>query len=566
MRKKYFLGLCLLFFALNTAQAATLYFSPSSGNFSVGDLLNTGVLVNTQNKAINNADSVINFPAALLEVVSLTKSGSIFSLWVEEPAFSNGAGTISFNGGLPTPGFNGTAGKILNIVFRVKNAGSASLIFSSAAVRANDGFGTDILQTRAPAQFSLVSEEKPVALPVAPGTPQAPRISSPSHPDSNKWYAKSTAELNWPISADINAVRLLVGKSSTAEPAVLYIPPITQRTVENLDDGIWYFSGQLRNSAGWGTIGRFRLQIDTEKPERFDVRLVSREDETDPRVKFTFESSDRTSGIDHYEIQIDGEISETWSDDGTRVYQTPVLEPGKHAMLAKAVDKAGNFVLNSIDFDIGALKPPVITEYPSELQSGEVIVIKGETYLNSEIVVWVQKDRDDPRKRSVRSDERGKFAFVDDERARVGVYKVWAEVVDSRGAKSGPSDEVSIAVRQLAILRIGTLAINTLSVIISIVGLISLLVFMSWHIKNKYEVFRKKIGKEAHEAARALHRAFDLLKEDVHKEIKALEKARTKRDLTVEEEKIVEQLKKDLDDAEKFVAKEIEDIEREARQ
>ena len=65
------------------AQAATLYFSPSSGNFSVGDILTTSVLVNTQSKAINTADAVINFPAGLLEVVSVNKSGSIFSLWVE---------------------------------------------------------------------------------------------------------------------------------------------------------------------------------------------------------------------------------------------------------------------------------------------------------------------------------------------------------------------------------------------------------------------------------------------------------------------------------------------------
>lgn len=35
--------------------------------------------------------------------------------------------------------------------------------------------------------------------------------------------------------------------------------------------------------------------------------------------------------------------------------------------------------------------------------------------------------------------------------------------------------------------------------------------------------------------------------------------------LTEEEEKVIKQLKKDLDDAEKFVRKEIEDIEREAK-
>ena len=39
-----------------------------------------------------------------------------------------------------------------------------------------------------------------------------------------------------------------------------------------------------------------------------------------------------------------------------------------------------------------------------------------------------------------------------------------------------------------------------------------------------------------------------------------LEKAKSKRQLTEEEEKIIKQLKKDLDDAEKFVRKGIKDI------
>jgi len=80
--------LILFVFGVKTTNAATIYFSPSSGNFTVGNILTANVLVNTQGQAINNADAVINFPSGLLEVVSVNKSGSIFSLWVEEPAFS----------------------------------------------------------------------------------------------------------------------------------------------------------------------------------------------------------------------------------------------------------------------------------------------------------------------------------------------------------------------------------------------------------------------------------------------------------------------------------------------
>ncbi|MDP2638623.1 MAG: cohesin domain-containing protein, partial [Candidatus Azambacteria bacterium] len=162
--KLFFLPCLILFgiFASQNAQAATSYFSPSSGNFTVGNIFTVNVLVNTEGVAINNAEATINFPSSLLEIVSISKSGSIFSLWVEEPTFSNSAGTLSFNGGLPTPGFNGAAGKVLGAVFRVKKEGSASLVFSSAAVRANDGYGTNVFKSGAQAIFNLISEGKPL--------------------------------------------------------------------------------------------------------------------------------------------------------------------------------------------------------------------------------------------------------------------------------------------------------------------------------------------------------------------------------------------------------------------
>ncbi len=56
-----------------------------------------------------------------------------------------------------------------------------------------------------------------------------------------------------------------------------------------------------------------------------------------------------------------------------------------------------------------------------------------------------------------------------------------------------------------------------------------------------------------------------MLKEAIREQIKMLEKTKTKRQLTEEEEKIINRLKKDLDDAEKFVRKEIEDIEKEVK-
>ncbi len=167
--KYIFFGVLILlnFFIVDQIHAATLSFNPSSGYFTTGNIFTLNVLVDSQSTAINDAEVTVSFPSNLLEVMSVSKSDSIFSLWVEDPSFSNSAGTVSFDGGVPTPGFTGTAGKILSIVFQVKKAGIASVIFSSAVVRANDGYGTNVFTGSTPASFNLL-EVKQTYVPVIP--------------------------------------------------------------------------------------------------------------------------------------------------------------------------------------------------------------------------------------------------------------------------------------------------------------------------------------------------------------------------------------------------------------
>lgn len=363
------LSFCALIFAFcisaKVANAATLYFSPSSGNFTVGNLLSTSVLVNTQAEAINNSDATINFPAGLLEVVSVSKSGSIFSLWVEEPAFSNSAGIITFNGGLPTPGFNGTAGKIVNIVFRVKSAGSASLIFSSAAVRANDGYGTDVLRARANAQFNLVAVGvPPTAPPVAPAVvvPAAPKVSSETHPDPTKWYANNNPSFGWALTKDITGVNVLADRNANTNPGTRSDGIFKTYNYKDFDEGSWYFLIRLRNSVGWGAITHFGFNIDTEAPTAIEAYFTDT-DQSNTRPTIKLSAIDTMSGVDYYEIYANNTTS-TWRDDGTGQYQLDTLPAGSHKINITAYDKAGNSV--STELFRNVILPPEAPKVVSE--------------------------------------------------------------------------------------------------------------------------------------------------------------------------------------------------------
>ena len=117
--------ICLLFFfglLPFGANAATLSFSPSSGSYAVGNTFSASILISSADQAMNAALGAISFPPDKLEVVSVSKTGSVFTLWVQEPTFSNSAGAVTFEGIVLNPGFMGANRKAVTINFKVKAA------------------------------------------------------------------------------------------------------------------------------------------------------------------------------------------------------------------------------------------------------------------------------------------------------------------------------------------------------------------------------------------------------------------------------------------------------------
>jgi len=161
------------------AEAASLRINSSSSNISVGSTMTFSVLVNSGGVAVNNAEGVIKFSPEFFTVTSVNKGGSVFSLWVEEPSFSNSSGTISFNGGVPTPGFSGISGRVISFTVKAKKAGQASFSFDSASVRANDGLGTDVLNSKSGTTIEVTTPTKKEVEPVKESKPK-PETKTPT--------------------------------------------------------------------------------------------------------------------------------------------------------------------------------------------------------------------------------------------------------------------------------------------------------------------------------------------------------------------------------------------------
>ena len=141
---KFYLLIVGLFSAIS-ANAATLNITSTSDSYSVGNSFQVYVVADSKDQALNAIDGAITFPHDKLEVISVSKEGSILSLWTQEPIFSNSTSSIAFSGVALNPGYTGSSGKILGINFKVKKSGNAAIVFSSGSILANDGMGTNIL-------------------------------------------------------------------------------------------------------------------------------------------------------------------------------------------------------------------------------------------------------------------------------------------------------------------------------------------------------------------------------------------------------------------------------------
>ncbi len=557
------------------AKAASLYFSPSSGSYKVGQQFSVGVYVGSADAAMNAAEGAISFPEDMLSVVSISKSGSIASLWAQEPSFSNSAGTVDFAGIVLNPGYTGGAGKILTVTFKAKAKGEASLNFSSASVLANDGLGSNIFSGAGTAVFTItVAAVSPTgAAPPAtlPGgaignVPAAPAVSSPTHPDPEKWYNNKNPEFKWTMPSGITGVNVLADRNPLTDPGTKSDGLLSSYKYSDVDEGAWYFHVKLKNSAGWGAMAHFRFNIGTKPPTSFTITEIPRADQTEAVAKFNFNAKDSGSGIDHYEVVFDDETApRIWKDDGTHIYAAPALPPGKHLLKAKVIDGVGNFLEASVEFNIAGLRAPVITEYSSSLKSGESLIVKGTTYPNIKVAIWLKKDLAEPREYEVRSDNNGNFAFVAPEKTKEGLYSVYAEVIGEAGGRSEPSETVKTLVAPGLIERISRSAINFLVVFIPLIVLLFLLVILIWYIWHRFSLLRKRVKKDAREAGDKLHKAIDEMTENMRVHVRSLQRIKNRRDLTIAENRILGQLKKNIERIEKLIEKEMGDIEKDVK-
>jgi len=162
------------------AQSANYVLSTSASTCSVGASVVVSVRLKSLDIAANAVSGAVSFPVDTLAVVGLEKNNSLIQFWVQEPQYNNVSGTISFEGVIFNPGYQGNSGNVLDIRFRCRQTGLASIVMPSGFIMANDGQATNILTNLADTTVAI--NIQPIAdttkeTGVVAGTKNPPRLS-----------------------------------------------------------------------------------------------------------------------------------------------------------------------------------------------------------------------------------------------------------------------------------------------------------------------------------------------------------------------------------------------------
>jgi len=244
-------SLLISFFFTGLIYAADFDVIPSTGTFGVTQEFSVNIKIDSGGDSINAAQAKIQFSSNTLQVKSISKDGSIFNFWLQEPEFSNDTGIIEFIGGTPS-GVSGGSLQALKINFIAKGVGSSDFSFLDAAITASDGSGTNILSSSNGASFLVSSSASvprvepgqdvptqpvPVATPIqikrtpieAIGLPGAPKIEIPLYPNPEDWYNLiSQFHVSWSLPLDVSDVATDLNSNPTYD-----VPKSSEGLFEN---------------------------------------------------------------------------------------------------------------------------------------------------------------------------------------------------------------------------------------------------------------------------------------------------------------------------------------------
>jgi hypothetical protein len=322
----FFLLVTGYFLLVTSASAATLYFYPQNISLVPGEEALIDIRLNTD-ETVNavELEGVVSGVVATLR--GIDNAGSDLSIFVEKPNVKGKSG-FRLVGGAPA----GLSGELVlaRLAVRGELPGKSTLSFTPDKTRVllADGTGNSAAVEFMSAAISIVPRSKDYLI-----------ISSESHPDQNQWYAANTAQLRFSFDPAA-AYSYVVTRNPLEDPDAVADKPEGSAVWDggvklgDLPEGVSYFAVR---KIGSNSVSRYRMMTDVTDPAWVEVRRNDGTIETEGRPFLSFLAQDDYSGVEHYEMRINGGEPVT--------VNSPQPLPDEYTVLSiRAYDRAGNYI------------------------------------------------------------------------------------------------------------------------------------------------------------------------------------------------------------------------------
>jgi len=213
------------------------------------------------------------------------------------------------------------------------------------------------------------------------------------------------------------------------------------------------------------------------------------------------------------------------------------------------------------------LSPPLITNISRDISNEEIFYVGGKTGISfSEVTIFLQNFRTgETFSYNVSADRIGDWFYRHDAFLSSGSYQIWTQgkIADQ---VSPPSPQIQMTVGATALQfgasRISYEVLYLIFVVILLfisLGLFGYFVFHIYYGRKE----RGRLMKEVREAEESVRRGFMILRQDIEAELAFVNKLKLSKALTDEENAMEQRLLKDFQEVERYIGKEIWDIEKE---
>jgi hypothetical protein len=289
----------------------------------------------------------------------------------------------------------------------------------------------------------------------------------------------------------------------------------TAISLQNKADGVWYMHIRANGSKGWSNTSHYRVQIDSTAPSTIEV-ITDPKGEADKRPMVSFNAVDATSGIDHYELQMDkGDFKKV-----TSPYTPESINSGEHVFTVRAFDKSGNMLEGSAKIKIKDIQIPKINKpgNNSVFKLAQELEIEGIADPSTTVDVYFDGVN---IARSVKVDDKGVWHYDYQSFIMPGKHKIFAIAVKD-GIESKLSAETSLRIDPSAINVLGVLVPSYLAFIFLLVIIVALVLVCGWlffFTRRKYHQIREKIRTRNKETRAAVEKSFDKVEGKLRSEV-----------------------------------------------